>query len=180
MQTTEYNQLATCADYLNGFGCPSPDELSRLSDDDEFAMSASDIAEISLQAHKQLHKDRTIISIIPLIAIAAAAVLAVVMFIPQSANDSTNTTAALKTSVLSSSHSDEILAQDGIAVVSWDFEAQNSDTLVIYDLSGTPLIKKEISGRSATVALPATGDKFSFAIERNATEILKKGTIKAR
>ena len=180
MQTTDYNQLASCADYLNGFGCPSPDEFDRLSNDDEFAMSASDIAEISAQAHKQLHKDRTIISIIPLIAIAAAAVLAVVFFIPQSASDSTNTTAALKTSVLSTTHSDDITAKDGVAVLSWDFDAQDSDTLVIYDLKGNPLIKKEISGRSATVALPASGDRFLFAIERNSSEIIKKGTIKAR
>ena len=177
MQTTDYNQLARCADYHNSKGTSlSSDDFARMSEDDDFAMSAMDIAEISSLAQKQLSKNHTV-KLIPLLAIVAAAAIAAVVFIPKSAIE--DAAPALKTSVstVTKTTSDDITAENGIATISWQFEATNADTLVIYDVDGKSLVKIPISGNAATLALPQSAQKYIYKIERYSTDILKKGTI---
>lgn len=179
MENTDFNQLARCADYINGHNSGSNDDLDRLSSDDDFASDAINIAEISALASKSLSKKRNV-SIIPIIAIAAAAAVVAFFFIPKSTTiETTNpaSTQSMRVSTLASVNSDEIIAQDGIANISWNFAATQGDTLVIYDLNGNAIIKKPISGNSATVAMPSKEQKYIYKIERNATDIVKKGTI---
>lgn len=177
MQTFDDNQLALCADYLNGCGnALSPDDIGKFSDDD-FAMSASDIAEISALAQKQLAKNRSI-KFIPILAIAVAAAVALFVFIPTNVIE--DAAPALQTSVSTAAKpnsADNVVAENGIAAISWNFEATDADTLVIYNGNGNPVIKKPIAGNSATVVLPANETKLSYKIERNAIDVLKKGTI---
>ncbi len=176
MQTTDYNQLARCADYHNSKGTSlSSDDNARMSEDDDFAMSAVDIAEISSLAQNKLSKNNTV-KLIPLLAIVAAAIAAFV-FIPKTAIE--DAAPALKTSVSSvaKTTADNITAENGIATISWQFEATSADTLVIYDVNGKSLVKKPISGNAATIALPQSAQKYIYKIERYSTDILKKGTI---
>lgn len=177
MQTTDYNQLARCADYLNSKGISlSSDDYARMSDDDDFAMSAVDIAEISSLAQNKLSKNHTV-KLIPLLAIVAAAAIAAFVFIPKTAIE--DAAPSLKTSVSSvaKTTADDITAENGIATISWQFEATSADTLVIYDVNGNSLIKKPVSGNAATIALPQSAQKYIYKIERYSTDILKKGTI---
>ena len=177
MQTFNDNQLALCADYLNGYGnAPSPNDIGIFSDDD-FAMSAVEIAEISALAQKQLAKNRSI-KLIPLLAIAVAAAVALFVFIPTNVIE--DAAPALQTSVSTSAKAnsaDNVVAENGIASISWNFVATDADTLVIYNENGTPIIKKPIAGNSATVVLPSNEKKLSYKIERNAIDVLKKGII---
>ena len=177
MQTFDDNQLALCADYLNGC-CDtlSPDDIGKFSDDD-FAMSATDIAEISALAQKQLSKKHNI-KLLPILAIAAAAAIACFVFIPKNVIE--DAAPALQTSVSTAAKTnsaDNVVAENGIAAISWNFEATNADTLVIYNEKGNPLIKKPIAGNSATVVLPSNESKLSYKIERNSIDVLKKGII---
>ena len=177
MQTFDNNQLAQFADYINGSSSHPPHDLGRLAEDDEFAMSVSDIAEISSLAQKQLNKSRTA-KIISILAIAAAAAIAAFVFIPTDMiKDAAPTLQASMTTAAKTQSADNITAENGVATVTWSFEATDTDTLVIYDENSQPIIKKAIKGSSATVALPASATKFTYRIERNSTDVLKKGTI---
>ena len=123
-----------------------------------------------------MNSSKRTIAVILIIAAAAAAIAAVV-FIPKSAIE--DAAPALKTSVstVTKTTSDDITAENGIATISWQFEATNADTLVIYDVDGKSLVKKPISGNAATIALPQSAQKYIYKIERYSTDILKKGTI---
>lgn len=178
MQTFDDNQLAQFADYINGSSNSlPPSDLGRLAEDDEFAMSVYDIAEISSTAQKQLNK-KSSTKIISILAIAAAAAIAAFVFLPTDMlKDAAPSLQTSMSTAAKTQSADNITAENGVATVTWTFNATDTDTLVIYNENSQPIIKKAIKGNSATVALPASASKFTYRIERNSTDVLKKGTI---
>ena len=183
MQTTDFNQLARCADYLNepSRGIDKSDS-ELLSSDDSFASDALQIAEISALASKQLSSSKKNIKLIPWIIAAAAAVIVAFVFISGTFNQdiAPQNTISVANGVSIASSLTEITADNGVATITWNFNATKSDTLVIYDTKGNTILKKSIAGTTATVALPTNNDKYIYSIERNSTDIIKKGTIKIR
>lgn len=183
MQTTDFNQLARCADYINGSSRDiDKSDSDLLSADDNFAADALQIAEISALASKQLNSPKKNFKLIPWILAAAAAVIAAFVFMPGTSIQDITPRNAISTAVGVSiaSNLSEITADNGVATISWDFNATQTDTLIVYDSKGNTILKKSIAGKTATVALPTKDDKYLFSIERNSSDILKKGTIKIR
>ena len=184
MQTTDFNQLARCADYINGSSRDiDKSDSDLLSADDNFASDAIQIAEISALASQQLNSSKKSIKLIPFIIAAAAAVIIAFVFIPGTASHdefASQKTISVANGVSIASNLSEITANNGVATISWNFEATNADTLVIYDTKGNTILKRSIAGTAATVALPTIDDKYIFTIERNSSDIIKKGTIKIR